>query len=263
MIKVLVTGGTGYIGRAIAKRFLDSGCFVIIHGSSQSSIDESRNFFSQYQNNIDYFPFNCKEISDSYQMPDKFRQVDILVNAVGGGGAHLTWDKTTLEKWEFVYRLNVLMPVFFIKNILPYMKLKKQGRVINIASVSAVKTLEIGPEYSSAKAGVVCLTESLARECKSSGVTVNAISPGLVLTEVVKDFICDRYGLDKNSSDNEISQVASSEFFPNLVGSVPFPGEIAEAVYFLCSKNASKIMGQNIVIDSGYTLSDYVNSSVE
>ena len=57
--------------------------------------------------------------------------------------------------------------------------------------------------------------------------------------------------------------MASSEFFPNLVGSVPFPGEIAEAVYFLCSKNASKIMGQNIVIDSGYTLSDYVNSSVE
>ena len=126
-----------------------------------------------------------------------------------------------------------------------------------------LKPLEIGPEYSSAKVGVVCLTESLARECKSSGVTVNAISPGLVLTEVVKEFICDRYGLDKNSSDNEISQVASSEFFPNLVGSVPFPGEIAEAVYFLCLKNVSKILGQNIVIDSGYTLSDYVNSSVE
>ena len=57
--------------------------------------------------------------------------------------------------------------------------------------------------------------------------------------------------------------MASSEFFPNLVGSVPFPGEIVEAVYFLCLKNVSKILGQNIVIDSGYTLSDYVNSSVE
>lgn len=263
MKKVLVSGGTGQIGKGIVRNFLSKGYFVYIHGSNEKSLGNIIEEFQDYKNNFKILILDCKEIVDDFKINKEIEDVDILVNAIGGGGSHESWDNTSLDKWNYVYKLNVITPVFLIKQVLNNMKKKKFGRIINIASVSSVKTLNIGPEYSAAKSALVSLSQSLAQECKNSKITVNCISPGLVYTETVKEIMCKMYSIDKDESDEKINKVISENFFPNLLEGLPKIDEIAKMVDFLCSEGANHITGQNFIIDSGYLLSNYVDSSVE
>lgn len=263
MKKVLVSGGTGQIGKNIVKNFLSKDYFVYIHGSNEKTLVNIAKEFENYKNNFEIFVLNSKDINDNFKLKKEIEGIDILVNAIGGGGSHESWNNTTLDKWNYVYNLNVLTPVFLIKQVLNTMKKKNFGRIINIASVSSIKTLNIGPEYSAAKSALVNLSQSLAQECRNTKVTVNCISPGLVYTETVKEIMCKMYNVNKNENDEKINKIISEKFFPNLLEGLPTTDEIAKLVEFLCSENAKHITGQNFVIDSGYTLSNYVDSSVE
>lgn len=263
MKKVLVTGGTGQIGKSIVKHFLENGCFVYIHGSNKSSFDKIKYELIEYNNSFEFFDIDVLNFNDKTSLKNELKDTDILVNAIGGGGSHESWDDTSLNKWTEVYNLNVLMPVFFIKQVINNMKNKKNGRIINIASISSVKTLNIGPEYSAAKSALVNLSESLAQECKNNGITVNCISPGLVYTETVKSVMCDMYNIDIYEKDSKINKIISDNFFPNLLEGLPTPSEISKMAMFLSSDDAKHITGQNFIIDSGYSLSNYVDSSVE
>lgn len=263
MKKVLVSGGTGQIGKSIVKLFLAKGYFVYIHGSNEESLKKITEELINYRKNFETFVLDSSNVSDNSKIKKEVEEIDILVNAIGGGGSHESWENTSLDKWNYVYKLNVITPVFLIKQVLNSMKKKKFGRIINIASVSSIKTLNIGPEYSAAKSALVNLSQSLAQECKNSKITVNCISPGLVYTEMVKEIMCKMYNVNKNEKDEKINKIISENFFPNLLEGLPTPDEIAKMVDFLCSDNAKHITGQNFVIDSGYVLSNFVDSSVE
>jgi 3-oxoacyl-[acyl-carrier protein] reductase len=263
MKTVLVSGGTGQIGKEIVKLFLKNNYYVYIHGSNKNSLKNISNEFKEYTHKFEVFLLDAAEISDVLQIKDEIKNVDILINAIGGGGSHDSWENTTLEKWNNVYALNVLTPVYLIKQILETMKQKDYGRIINIASISSIKTLRIGPEYSAAKAAMVNLSQSLAQECKNTKITVNTISPGLVYTDAVKNIMSKLYNLEENENDEKINQVISDNFFPNLLQGLPTTYEISKLVEFLVSENAKHITGQNLIIDSGYTLSNFVDSSVE
>lgn len=261
-MNVLVVGASGAIGSAISIAFLKKRHSLILHASSEKSIMEIEKKIYFYIKQPKTFTINSSEIFDDLNLPLYMSDVDILVNAAGGG-AHQSWDDTTIDKWDSVYRLNVLMLVFFIKKLLPFMKNKKYGRIIKIASVSAVRTLEIGPKYSSSKAGLVILTESLAKELANTGVSAHCISPGLVLTDLVKTIFSENYFLNSDTNDCKLHKFISKEFFPNLIGKIPLPNDIVKTVLFLSSHDSDKITGQNIVIDSGYLFSNYVSDSVE
>lgn len=263
MKKVLVSGGTGQIGKSIVKLFLENNYYVYIHGSNKNSLENISNELKDYKNNFETFLLDSHDVSDNLKIKKEIKDVDILVNAIGGGGSHESWNNTTLEKWTNVYNLNVLTPVYLIKQVLEIMKKKNFGRIINIASISSVKTLKIGSEYSAAKAAMVNLSQSLAQECRNSRITVNCISPGLVYTEKVKEIMCQMYNINENENDNKINKVISDNFFPNLLEGLPTTNEIAKMVYFLCSNDANHITGQNFIIDSGYLLSNFVDTSVE
>jgi 3-oxoacyl-[acyl-carrier protein] reductase len=257
MKNILVLGATGSIGISIAKLFLNQGDYVVLHGSSTKSFEKiNLNHYSKSQ--FTFVPMLAKDVNYPTDKYDSLlSKIDILINACGGGGDHQNWDETSIQKWQDVYMANVLLPVFFIKKVLPSMKKRGFGRIINIASVSANKTLEIGPEYSSAKAGLVKLSESLAKDCKASGVNVNCISPGLVNTEFLQHKISKIFlksGCNTLNTDEIINTI-----FPNLTGEIPTPNDIAELVLFLVSPKANAISGQNLIIDSGYSLSNYAN----
>lgn len=264
MKKVLVTGGTGHIGKGIVRRFLNNGFFVYIHGSKLSSLDEFARELETYNGNFETIAYDARLISDEVVV-DKinYESVDILINAIGGGGAHESWESTTISKWLDVYCLNVIAPVYFIKKIMSSLRLKSFGRIINIASISATKTLNIGPEYSAAKAAVVNFSKSLAQEFKNTPVTVNCISPGLVYTDLVKRAMCQAYDICIDADDVVINKAISENFYPNLVMGLPSVDEISRLVEYLCCEDAKHITGQNIIIDSGYSLCNFVESSVE
>jgi NAD(P)-dependent dehydrogenase (short-subunit alcohol dehydrogenase family) len=143
------------------------------------------------------------------------------------------------------------------------MKNKKYEKIINIASLSAVRSLEIGPEYSSSKAGLVILIESLAKKLANTGVTANCVSPGVVLTDLVETIFSEKYSLHNAPNDYKLHELILKKFFQNLIGKIPLPNDIANTVLFLSSHDSDKITGQNIVIDSGYLLSNDVSDSVE
>jgi NAD(P)-dependent dehydrogenase (short-subunit alcohol dehydrogenase family) len=255
MQNTLILGATGSIGFSIARLFLDKGDHVVLHGSSLKSFKKIN--LSEYDNSqFTFLPLHSQEIESFNGTYNKLlSKIDVLINACGGGGEHQDWEETSIEKWKDVYLANVVMPVFFIKKVLPYMKKRGFGRIVNISSVSATKTLEIGPEYSSAKAGLIKLSESLAKDCKDSGVNVNCVSPGLVNTEYLQNKILKK-PLHSTVCDVNLDD-AINNFFPNLTGKIPVPNEIAELVLFLTSSKANAITGQNLIIDSGYSLSNY------
>lgn len=264
MKTALVTGGSGYIGKSIVKNLLDNNYFVYIHGSQYDKLSDFSIELSEYSGKFKTIAFDVSNISDGTIVDGiEYESVDVLVNAIGGGGAHESWSATSLEKWKNVYNLNVVAPIFFIKKIISSLRHKNYGRIINISSVSAIKTLSIGPEYSAAKSAVISFSKSLAQEFKNTSVTVNCVSPGLVYTDFVKRCMSVAYGLDILESDDFINKVISEKFYPNLSMGLPRVDEIAKLVIFLCREEAKHITGQNLIIDSGYSLSDFVKGSVE
>jgi NAD(P)-dependent dehydrogenase (short-subunit alcohol dehydrogenase family) len=255
MKKVLVLGGTGDLGSAIVKKYLDANCYVVIHGSSINSLSKV-NLTSFPKNRYEFITMNSNQIGN----PPPFNlstldKIDIFINACGGAGEHKDWNSTSLDHWAKVYESNVLLPVFFIKKILPSMKNRKIGIIINIGSVAGIKALSVGPEYSAAKAAIIKLTESLAKECGSYGINVNCINPGLIQTRKLEAHLKTSAQCNKNISLP--IDLHATKIFPNLMGYLPNPNDVADLVLFLSSPAASSITGQNLTIDSGYSLSNY------
>ncbi len=255
MKKILVLGGTGDLGSAIVKKYLDANCYVVIHGSNINSLSKI-NLTSYPKNQYEFIAMNSSQISNPPQFnPSTFEAIDIFINACGGGGEHKDWNSTSLDHWANVYAANVLLPVFFTKKILPNMKNRKFGFIINIGSIAGIKALSIGPEYSAAKAAIIKLTESLAKECGSYGINVNCINPGLMMTRKLEAHL--RTSTECNKNISLSVDIHASKIFPNLMGRLPHPNDVADLVFFLSSPAASTITGQNLTIDSGYSLSNY------
>lgn len=251
----LVTGGTGGIGAVIAEKLLDAGCRVIVHGRNSDKVAKTCERFCAAGKLA--VPL-VGELTDSKSRHDFVFDVrllnvelDLLVNCAGGGGAHESWSETTEEKWLMCFQLNVMSIVELVRAFVPGMKNRGWGRVINISSVSAHKPLAIGPEYAAAKAAICNLTVSLAKECTKSGVTVNSISPGLCMTPDVRKMVSDMIKRD-NSCDQDLDDIATATLFPNIVGQLVRPEEIASLVVWLASDSAARVTGRDFVMDGGY-----------
>ena len=257
---VLVTGATGGIGKIITGCLVTAGCFVLVHSRSRERAEELCALIDKSGENV--LPLYGELDSASSRsdfvsrISDLDYPVDALINNAGGGGAHESWWKTTEDKWIKSYDLNVMSAVGLIKGIVPGMVDRGWGRIINIASIAGTRPLSIGPEYAACKAAVINMTISLSKELAGKGVTVNSISPGLVLTDAVREYLINLAGLDVNAKDAEIDQYASRHVFPNLVHQLARPSDVAKTVEFLLSDAASRITGQNLIIDGGYSNTD-------
>lgn len=238
----IITGGADGIGRAGAIKFAQEGAKVIIWDMNPEKGTET---VAQIKANGDEAEFvkvntaNYAEVeSASKQAFEKYSKIDILVNNAG-----ITRDSTlkkmTIEQWQQVIDVNLSGVFYCTKCISSYMVDKGYGRIINTSSVVALYGNFGQSNYVATKAGLIGLTKTLARELGRKGITVNAVAPGFIATEMVKKM-----------PENVLKSM--EEKVP--VGRLGLPEEIASAYLFLASDEAAYINGTTLSVDGGITL---------
>ena len=233
----LVTGASRGIGRQIAKTLAAKGATVIVNynGSAAKEIREAGGIAEAVQCNVSDFN-SSKEMLDG--IVAKYGRLDILVNNAGITRDNLVM-KMSEEDFDAVIQTNLKGVFNCIHHISRQMLKQRSGRIINISSVSGVLGNAGQANYCAAKAGVIGITKSVAREMASRGITVNAIAPGFIrteMTDVLKD---------------DIKKALMEQIPMKNFGEVE---DIANTVAFLASEDARYITGQVISVDGGMAM---------
>ena len=239
---VLVTGGARGIGAEICRAFAHEGYKIAInYNSSEIQAVELKKELSPLTD-VEIFK---ADISESAQVNSMFLNiekslgtVDVLVNNAGIAEQVLFTDITD-EMWQRMINVNLTGAFNCSRAALKNMINNKSGKIINITSMWGEVGASMEVHYSAAKAGVIGLTKALAKEVGLSGVTVNAISPGVVLTDMMAQFSDE----DKASLKNETPL--------NRLGT---PNDVANAVRFLASSDADFITGQVLSVNGGFVI---------
>lgn len=251
----VITGSTSGIGLGIAHKLAAQGINLLINGFGKEEEIEAivGDIINKYNVQCLYHSADMskpEEIEDMVESALRiFNSVDILVN--NAGIQHVApIDEFPPEKLEAIIRVNLLSAFYTIKYVLPDMKAKGWGRVINIASAHGLVASPFKSAYVAAKHGMVGLTKSVALEVAEQGITVNAICPGYVKTPLVLGQVADiakTRGITEASviKDVLLAQHANKKFVEIE--------QVASLVSFLCSKDADPITGTAIPIDCGWT----------
>jgi 3-oxoacyl-[acyl-carrier protein] reductase len=248
----LVTGSDRNTGAVIARRLADSGAAVILH--SNRSDGSAPTAAAALQNSCavegDIATDQGRE-SVLAQLHAQGLTVDILINNYGTA-SFATWDSPGTEHWLDMYQKNVLSVVRLVQGIMPQMKRRQWGRIVNLGTIGSHRPGRIMPHYYAAKGALANLGVSLAQELASTGITVNTVSPGLIHTPELEASYRAR-ARKKGWGDDweDIVRHIIAEDFPNPCGRLATREEVAELVVVLCSDNAGFINGQNIRIDGG------------
>ena len=240
MRTVLITGASRGIGAACAREFAEAGWRVAIH--YHRSREQAEALCAELTENGCEAMTVQADVSDSAQVAamvsavgERFGFIDTLVNNAGIAMQKLFTD-TTDDDWRRMMGTDLDGVFYCTRAVVPAMIREHRGVIVNIASMWGEVGASCEVAYSAAKAGVIGLTKALAKELGLSGIRVNAVSPGVVMTDMMKDF-----------SDEDVA--ALKEETPlNTLGA---PEDIAKAVVFLSSDNARYITGQVLGVNGG------------
>ncbi len=234
-----ITGAGQGIGKAIALRFSEEGIKVIVADINNSTCQAVADEINSSGGEALAIQLDVSDL-ESFTLAIKegfehFGSVDILVNNAG-----IVRDKLILrmteDDWDIVQKVNLKGCFNGIKAVIPLMMKKRFGRIINIASVVALSGNPGQANYVASKAGIIGLTKSVAKELASRNITVNAVAPGYIGTDITAE-------LSDKIKENLIQQIPLKK-----IGS---PEDIAGAVLFLASEDASYITGQTISVNGG------------
>lgn len=235
----LVTGATGGIGRVIVKKLHDAGATVIITDMRQEALDE---FAAELKERVFAFACNLGDPADIDALVAKAEKaagaIDILVNNAG-----LTKDNLFMrmkdEDWNLVLNVNLTAGFRLARAAIRGMMKRRYGRIISMASVVGVTGNPGQANYSASKAGMIGMTKCLAAEVASRGITANCVAPGFIKTAM--------------------TDALPEEAKEKLARSIPMarlglPEDVANAVVFLASDEASYITGQTIHVNGGMAM---------
>ncbi|HTN06188.1 3-hydroxybutyrate dehydrogenase [Agriterribacter sp.] len=249
---VIITGAAGGIGLAIAKTFLYAGYTVVILDIEQDSVDAAvaalgGSRVTGYACDVTHEENMQKIIGTVY---DLYGSIDVLVNNAGLQYVAPVEHFPT-EKFRQMLDVMLTAPFIAIKHVLPYMKKKGFGRIINMASINGLVGFAGKAAYNSAKHGLIGLTKVAALESAGHGITVNAVCPGYVDTALVRNQFTDIARMRNIPFEKVLEEVIYPLVPQKRLLSVE---EIAHYVQFLAGDNAKGITGQAVVIDGGYTV---------
>jgi 3-oxoacyl-[acyl-carrier protein] reductase len=247
----IVTGSSQGIGKAIAYGLAKEGANVTICARTADTLKTTaKEIESMFGTEVLAFPANLKVKENIQAMvkatANKFGRIDVLVNNTGGPPSAL-FSETTDKDWQETFDSLLMSIVNCCHEVMPYMKAKKWGRIINMTSFAAKQPAERLVLSNAIRAGVLGLTKTLSNELAEHGILVNTVCPGWALTDRVKRLA--QSSADKTGKDYEaiINEWTRSTALNRLAQ----PEEIANLVVFLASEKASYITGAVVQVDGG------------
>lgn len=239
MKTALVTGGSRGIGRAACLKLSEMGYFILVN--YKSNLPEAETTLYQIRENGgdgELLQFDVssrdeiKSVLGGWIQSNNNRIIEVLVNNAGiKDDSLMAWMKD--EQWDNVLQTNLDSFFFVTRLVLDAMLMNRFGRIINIVSLSGLKGLPGQANYSAAKAGIIGATKSLAQEVGRSGITVNAVAPGFIKTDMTADL-----------DEKELKRMIPVNRFGTCE-------EVGHAIGFLASKDAAYITGQVISVNGG------------
>lgn len=238
----IVTGASRGIGAAIAQKFCEEGANVMLCSRSEASVAAVAEPLAEKGFNAKFVQADVSQKNDVEALINltlnEYSRIDILVNNAG-----ITRDTLLMrmkdEDWDAVLHSNLTGTMYCARAVLRTMMRQKSGRIINVSSVIGLMGNAGQANYAASKAGIIGLTKSLAKEIGSRGITVNAIAPGFIATDMTADF-----------SEADLERIRA--MIP--LATFGAPEDVAELTLFLASDASRYITGQAIQVDGGMVM---------
>lgn len=238
----IITGGASGIGRAAALRFAAEGAKLVIADVNGDGGRETAKLIEQQGGKALFFETN---VSDSKQVKDlvsatveAYGKLDILFNNAGIGNPDVKSVDLDEDEWDRIIDINLKGVFLGIKHAVPELKKAGGGAIINTSSLLGIKGQKFLAAYNASKAGVILLTKNAALEYGRDNIRVNAIAPGVIDTQIIEGW----------KNDERKWPIISRA---NALGRIGSPEEVANAVLFLASEEASFITGATLSVDGG------------
>ncbi len=236
----IVTGGSLGIGTACALKLAEFGANVAINYRKHK--DEAENVVKEIKalgRKGLVVQADVANFEDAQKMVDtvksEFNSLDILVNNAGVNWDGVIW-KMTEEQWDTVLSINLKGYFNYIRAASPIFREQKSGKIVNVTSINALRGKFGQSNYTASKAGIIGLTKSVARDLGKYGINVNAVAPGLIETDMIKD------------APENVRNMALEEIVLKRIGQ---PEEVANVVAFFCSEMSRHITGEVVKVDGG------------
>lgn len=236
--RVLVTGGTGSVGRALVESFSRNGDLVTFqYNTNETAAAGLRDSLSAKPLQIDF--------RTSATLPHT--DFDVLVNNAGINISKQLSHDVTRTDWDQTFLINVTVPFLLAQQCLPHMLNKRWGRIINVSSIYGLRGVETNLPYTASKHALSGLTKTIAKEYAEHNITCNEICPGPIESDMMTRVSTERARLDGISLEAYLGEVRDE--IP--AGRMARPAEIASLALFLASPEAAYVTGASIPIDGG------------
>ena len=242
---VIVTGGARGIGRAIVAKCADEGARVVFLDFDEAAATAALPEVRRAGRAVEFLRADVtKEAEVSAAIAEVQRRhsrIDVLVN---NAGVNAYFDAATMTEadWDSVFAVDLKGAWLCAKHVLPFMRERRAGSIVNIASIHATLTIAGMFPYAAAKSGLVGLTRSLALDCAPLGIRVNAVSPGWTRTQLVEEWF-------RLQPDPAAAEAGVMRAHP--MRRIATPEEVANLVAFVASDEASAITGASLAVDCG------------
>ncbi len=241
--RALVTGSGGGLGRSHALLLAERGAELIVHDINSNGANETADLIRKVGEQASVLISDVRDIEEFRHSISNIGKIDILVNNAGVGGKGRKIEEIDIQIFNEMFEVHVRGTFFATQAVLPRMKEKKSGKIINISSIFAMGGHDSISHYAAAKSAISGLTKSWAREFAPWGINVNAVAPGFVETDMTRS----------SNSEKDIRNLEKT--MP--LGRFCAPIDISYAVAWLASAESNLVSGQIISPNSGAVIVGY------